>query len=153
MGPVALRPILTALIPGDLMRDVTATWVREYIGAPFEPFGRGPAYDCWGLARAVLAERAGKTLPDFGDLYSCQLGSPEVVAAIAEGAPVVNAQQVETPELYDLALIRLRGLPRHIGVYVGGGCVLHINRGTNAVCERADSPTLKSRIMGWYRID
>jgi len=135
------------------MRTLPA-WVRTYIGAEFEPQGRGPRYDCWGLCMAVLHEQFGKTLPGFEDAYSCRLGGDEVAKAITDGIPVVGALPVSysAAQPGDIVLVRLIGRAMHTGVYVGSGALLHINKGINAVCEDLASPRLRNRIIGFYRV-
>lgn len=57
-------------------------WAGPWIGLPYQDKGRGPAYDCWGLTRAVLAEH-GMDLPDYADAYTHATDSASVSHAIA----------------------------------------------------------------------
>jgi cell wall-associated NlpC family hydrolase len=61
-----------------LIPDFAAKW----IGLPYADKGRGPAYDCWGLARAVLAAEAGLVLPDYADAYTTACDRFSVARAV-----------------------------------------------------------------------
>lgn len=50
-----------------MIPDFAAKW----IGLKYGDKGRGPdEWDCYGLARAVLAAEAGLDLPDYADAYT-----------------------------------------------------------------------------------
>lgn len=130
-------------------------WVTYYIGTVFEPHGRGPRYDCWGLVVDVMARHYGVVLPDARESYPDDLAGPDAARAIAEGMPIVAASEVDRDNSRsgDLVLMRMQGLPRHIGVHVGDHYVLHIDWGVQCVCQHDSSAHLRRRVVGYYRID
>lgn len=109
-----------------------------YIGLPWEPMGRGPAYDCWGLARLVLEREFGWVLPSY------QYGN-DPSEAIAEG--IVHFVPVDRPQAGDLAL---HTNPLHIGVMVDHDRMLHITHGKASCVERVSS-IRRRRVAGFYR--
>lgn len=95
--------------------------VDQYIGKPWREGAAGPdAFDCWGLMQTAAA-----------DLYGLAL--PHLAATIAG-----RRQWVETARLcpgHVVALLDNRGHPYHVGLYVGGGLVLHTIRNGGARLE------------------
>jgi len=128
-------------------------WADKYIGIPFVDHGRSyDGMDCWGLAKAVLKNEFGVDLPDLGERYKSIKDTSTITRLVDETKPLVDARQVDRPAPGDLAVIMYKGAAIHIGVYVGGGYVLHTNARIQSMLERVKSPNLKSRIEGWYRI-
>jgi len=124
---------------------------NEYIGIPFLDAGRDRnGLDCWGLVRLVLAERFGKTLPSFLTYDKIDTWKSELL--IDAGRELVSADQVAIPEAGDIAVMTIRGIPAHVGVYIGDGLVLHTDRGTASIAERIDSPRIVKRIQGWFHV-
>lgn len=128
-------------------------WVRKYIGIPFKDKGRdGEGLDCWGLVRTVLKNEFGKELPDLSDGYGSIRDVRAISKLIDETKPLIEAKPVEYPEIGDIAVIRCKGLPLHVGIYVGSGYILHTERTVESMIERMSSPAIKNRIEGWYHV-
>lgn len=130
------------------------SWVADYIEIPFKDKGRTRAgVDCYGLVRLVLKDRYGKALPEFSDYSSCG-ASEEVAILVDANIPTIDAKEIDYSDLTpgDLVLIRHMGLPCHIGIYVGGGSILHTAYRKNTVLERLSSPRFKNRVEGFYRV-
>ncbi len=126
--------------------------LSKYIGIPFKSNGRDElGIDCYGLVRMVLRNEFGKELPDF--YYKNALNKEEVRNLINVNRPLLAGKKTKRPKPGDVAVIRYRGIPCHIGVYVGEGKILHIKQGTDSIIERANSVHLKARIEGYYRVD
>ncbi|MBW5802054.1 C40 family peptidase [Halomonas elongata] len=121
--------------------------VTEYIGLPFEPGGRGPRYDCYGLLRRVYAERLGIALPEHAG-YSATL-TPATAAMIRAG--LVDWQPVSEPEPWDAVLLLVDGRPNHIGLVLGDGWMLHTTRHKDACIESYRAPQWRDRIEGFYK--
>ena len=127
-------------------------WVGEYVGLPFASLGRDRAgCDCWGLVRLVLAEQFGIDLPSYAEDYEDANSGSKVAPLIAahkdDWQPVDQADAC----LGDVALLRTKGWPMHVGLIVARGRMLHIEAGINAVIERLDSPIWRQRIVGIFR--
>lgn len=127
-------------------------WCGKYVGKPFAEKGRGPDfYDCWGLARSVLAEQFGvEDLPDYADRYTCTTDKESVSkafrASIAE-----SWVKVDKPTAGVIVVLRLAGRPWHCAIAVNEQWMLHAVIGTNACLERMDSMVWSDRIEGYYR--
>lgn len=121
--------------------------VSEYVGLPFEPEGRGPRYDCYGLLRLVYWERLGIELPLYTG-YAKTL-SAEVNALIETGKS--DWRPVAEPSPWDGVLINVDGAENHIGIVIAPGWMLHTTRAKNACIENYTRPQWRSRIEGFYR--
>lgn len=134
----------------SLSGAIRLTWWGPYIGAPFVDGGRGPEfYDCWGLVTAVYATHRGIELPAYGEISAHDLGRvSRAMAGYRDGW-----QQVETPEPFDVALMRLplSARPGHVGIYVGDGMILHIEAKARAALESVKSVMIAERIIGYWR--
>jgi cell wall-associated NlpC family hydrolase len=127
-------------------------WATEYVGIPYLPRGRSrDGLDCWGLVRLVLSERFGKELPSLANDYS-EVVPAETARLVDSTAAMVPSDKVDRPEPGDIAVFRFMGLPCHVGVMVDSLTVLHIERGLNAVLSPLNSPRLRGRLEGYYRV-
>jgi cell wall-associated NlpC family hydrolase len=127
-----------------------APWVAGYIGLPYR-FGGSTreGLDCWGLVRLVLAEQFGKALPEFPHEDADQHGLAGVVVTSLPLAPV---DRIAQPEPGDLVLLRLLGVPCHIGIAVGEGYMLHTLYRHDSALERLAGSRWAPRIEGYYRV-
>lgn len=121
----------------------------EYVGVPYVSHGNSPAgWDCLGLVLWVLREHFGARLPDYAALYAS--GDADNSATLL--AELDRAwQPVSNPRPGDVLALRVMGVPRHVGVVVEPGVMLHAMRGRGTVLERLDSRTWKHAIHGAYR--
>jgi cell wall-associated NlpC family hydrolase len=131
-----------------------APWAKDYVGVPFLSGGRDRSgADCYGLVRLTQAEQFGKRLPLLSGDYSDADNFAETEKLLRSRRPLLAGTRVEAPEIGDVCVIRFHGLPVHLGVYAGGGWLLHTLKGTGAALQRLDDPRLAGRIEGWYRCD
>lgn len=124
----------------------------EFVGLPWEERGRArEGCDCWGLIRLVYAERFGVDLPSFADLYQ-STADGEAVTGLINGhiGPWREIAKGDEQD-GDGVLMSVAGLPRHIGVVVSPGLVLHSERGTGSRIESYWSMRLRRRVLGFYR--
>jgi len=133
-------------------------WVGAWVGLPYADKGRGPnAFDCWGLARAVLQAERGIRLPDYAEAYESasdpESASRAVMAGLAEGW-----QKVTVPVVFDLVILAIARRPWHCGIVVAPGWFLHCppphrgNTQTLSCVERLDSIAWRNRVDGFYRL-
>lgn len=127
-------------------------WSDEYTGIPFRADGRTrEGLDCWGLVVMVYRERLGVSLPEFPGAYPDE--SPE---SLRNAAGVAREERkrwtrVESPRVYDVALLRLQGLPCHVGVVASKGRMLHVMAGIESCVEEYTGPQWRNRIEGFFR--
>lgn len=132
---------------------MTAPWASAYVGIPYRFAGRDRSgCDCWGLVRLVLAERFGIVL----DSYDYISGTAEALAgAVLEALPLAPVDRVETPREGDLAILRMRGQPCHIGLVVGGPGernLLHTLNPHDSALDYYDGSRWRLRLEGFYRV-
>jgi cell wall-associated NlpC family hydrolase len=118
----------------------------DLIGQPYQPAGRGPAYDCYGLVRCVLL-RMGLDVPDYPSSGDTGLNVSLIMAAMEGGWEKLDGPE---PGAVVLFKVELR-VPTHVGIVVDREKFLHIMKDTNAVRERLKSPAWKRRVTGFYR--
>lgn len=104
-------------------------WATWYIGKPWRSGADGPnAYDCWGLVRAVLRDRAGIDLPAI--LHGVD-DHREIIADFAGHAELRNWIAVDGPRRdLDALLMAQARHPVHVGIWIAAdhGRVLHAPR-------------------------
>lgn len=126
----------------------------KYVGIPFKEHGRTPeGFDCWGLVRYVLEQEYGCLLPSYTDEYT-ELEKGWLSDLVSSAVRHINPIQVAVPEEGCVVSISYRGFPCHVGLYVGGGFVLHsdiVGKGESKL-ERVTSPHLAPRIVAYYRV-
>jgi cell wall-associated NlpC family hydrolase len=128
-------------------------WVEKYIGIPFVSNGRTmEGCDCYGLVRLVLRDEYGVELPELSDDYDNALNAAETARLFAEKRPALAAEKLPGPREGAVAVITERGRPCHLGIFAGGGFVLHTGVKTGSVCQRETHPALRGRIEGYYRV-
>jgi cell wall-associated NlpC family hydrolase len=114
-----------------------------YVDLPYSP-----RLDCYGLVRKVLREVAGVALPDYRYPHDGDARAGFVEQLRQEvGA---GWQQVERPRPLDVVLLNIDGQPRHVGLVVGRGRMLHTDsHGGRSRIERFDSGL--HQVAGFYR--
>lgn len=127
-------------------------WAAAYVGMPFVARGRDAAadggLDCYGLVRAVLADRAGVTLPAYG---ACGQSRDKLrqAAAIALGRAAGTWRRVthgtereldvaEIEEVYKDRFNLFQSAPLHLGIVAAPGWLLHTKTETGARLDRYD---------------
>lgn len=132
------------------------SWSNNYINLPFKEVGRErDGIDCYGLIRLVYRERLNILLPAYCD-YESTRDYDVLEKQMAQNKK--EDQWVEVPigqeQEYDIMLIRVIGLPIHVGVVTDTKYhVLHIVSGAAATCEdyRFRSWKAPGKIIGFYR--
>jgi cell wall-associated NlpC family hydrolase len=131
-----------------------APWAKDYIGIPFVSGGRDrEGADCYGLARLIRMERFGDDLPLLSGDYNDADNFAETEALMRSQRPLLAGRPVETPETGDVCVLKFHGHPAHLGIYAGGGWMLHTLKGTGSLLQRISDPRLVGRVEGWYRVN
>lgn len=135
----------------------TPKWVKDYVGIPFVDGGVShEEADCWGLLSMVLSEQYGVEVDDFEPrpIYSRDPANLEAVEAygrmqMESGQWIRGSLALTKPG--DGILLRIAGLPMHVGIVVGNGWMLHTEEGVSSCMERYTSPLWNRRVLGVYR--
>ncbi len=123
-------------IPRAVPRHELPAWIAHYVGLPFADLGRDRAgIDCWGLVRLVLAERFEVQVPAWDGRYpGCEpRHMRRMEGHVKRVLPLFEA--VSKPEDGDLVLVKVGGLPVHVGIVVAPGWMLHAEWGCDSLAE------------------
>lgn len=125
----------------------------RYIGIPFTEKGRTrDGCDCWGLVRLVLQEQFDVELPSYVEDYETTADRQEIEQIIhRESAQRAAIVAPAFAQLGDVIILRIEGRPRHCGLVIAPGLMLHVLKGINAALERYDGMLWKHRVVGIYR--
>lgn len=127
--------------------------LSHYIGLPYAERGRTRAgLDCWGLVRLVYLETWGTLLPVY-------LEDDYAVADMARTSHLIDRHRqacwspvaAGAERVGDVILLRVMGLPCHVGLVAGSGRMLHVMGEQGVTCERYESALWAKRVMGFYR--
>ena len=127
---------------------LTARDFEHYVGIPWQDGGRTHAgTDCWGLARLVYHEMLGIELPAYSEDYTTALDRI-IIRRLIDNKPDYWVR-VTDPQVGDGVVFHV-GTRAHVGVVVGSGRMLHIDR-SGAVIESYESLRFSTQIDGFYR--
>lgn len=127
-------------------------WANRYVGLPYRDQGRDHGgCDCWGLVRLVYAAELGIHLPRYTATYVCADAHDEVAALIEKEAVQGPWQQVATPQMFDVLLLRQGRFGSHVGLCLNGARMLHMAQGEQAKIEDYRSAKWGRRYLGAYR--
>lgn len=119
---------------------------RDLLGSGFEYGGRGPTYDCYGLAIEVW-NRMGKELPNQ---YQ-STDDPGVIHERIDGGHKKHLKRLDGPRAGALVLFRI--VPpyvSHIGVMVDDHRFIHIMSKRSVTVDRIDNVYFGPKIVGYY---
>lgn len=126
---------------------------NKYVGLPYSLRGRDESgIDCWGLVRLVYKEQFDIELPSLVELYPD--GSEDTVyQKLAEDIAIRKEkwEEVASPDVGDIVLLRHNGFPVHVGIFIGDGKFLHAFGGTHSVVDRLTSVHWRNRIVGYFK--
>lgn len=107
--------------------------------------------DCWGIVKTFYLEIFGIELDFVTYNRDFDLDSDEW-AATTETLITANKgkfTQVFKPQMGDIVLIRLYGIPAHLGIYLDEQTMLHTSEKTGCIIDRLSK--WEKRIEGFYR--
>lgn len=125
--------------------------VRSVLGVPWLARGRDPAtgWDCWGLCQHMGKALFGLEFPDFGSLYNPdQARSGPAVSGVIDGQ-IGGFERCE-PRAGAVALLRIIGLPCHVGLCIGDGQMLHVMQGCATVQASLLDRPWSARLVGTF---
>lgn len=119
--------------------------IRDLIGKPYAPHGRGPDYyDCYGAA-IEACWWFGKRLLDKAIKAIDSLSNASL---IDDMKATLHATRIEQPVAGAVVVLRVAGLPCHIGVCLGDGNFIHAMKDLGVHVDSLSS--WKHRIEGFY---
>lgn len=119
-------------------------WWDKYIGIPYEHNGVFPeSFDCYGLVRAIYQHERGIAVPDYSE--RSELPQAIVELASAHWVPVTS------PQLMDVVLLTVAGIPAHCGIMLNNEKFIHILPKSWACVETVRSKKWERRVLGYYR--
>lgn len=131
--------------------NLTPRTFENYVGIPWRDGGRTrEGLDCWGLFRLVYAEVLGIDLPSYSAEYSSAIDKI-VIRRLVEGHKD-DWVKVDEPKPGDGAMLIIMNRP-HIGVVIGDGYLLHIERNSGALIESYRSLKMVNLLEGFYRYE
>jgi cell wall-associated NlpC family hydrolase len=127
--------------------------LQRFVGVPYVAHGREYAgADCWGLLFLYYRDELGTPIPSYSsemrerDFHRKDIG------------PLMDVEidrlwlQVDDPQPGDGVLLRAGRFNTHVGVFLGGGRMLHSEGPEPSVVARLDDIRLRSRITGFFRL-
>ena len=129
--------------------------IEKYIGLPFVRGGRtlhkDRGLDCYGLAKLFYENEYNIILPEYEGIDTKQDDFAYCSESIMTLSTYKDFIQVDNPELGDLLLFNVMGLPVHIGIYVDRGLMLHTFDKSNSAIENYTRLKWKNKLYGVYR--
>jgi len=131
------------------------TWADSWIGLEYADRGRGPAYDCWGLAKTVLASH-GIPAPDYLDEYRTSEDMHSVADAMGRCLARDWTRVAGDAKELDIVILNIAGRPWHCGVMLNAEQFLHSPPPAKSVqhlsgIEAVTDPQWERRVAGYWR--
>lgn len=128
-------------------------WTNDFIRIPFKERGRSrEGVDCWGLVCVIYKEMLNIDLPQFLN-YKNTNDKQAILNIYAEQAKKWNKVPVGEEEEFDVVVLKMMGLPTHVGVVCSKGFMIHceMNVGTTVVEYSVRKHQWSRRLTGFYR--
>lgn len=122
---------------------------NRFVGLPWQSGGRSFAgVDCYGLVWLFYREELGVTLRSYAEAYSDAGDYARAGALVYAG--IEAWRQIESPEPGSVILMRRGGHPAHVGIYVPGRRMLHIEHAAVRSCIAPITQAVRARILGYF---
>jgi cell wall-associated NlpC family hydrolase len=100
--------------------------ITRYIGIPYS------SLDCWGLVKLFYIEQFDIKLQTY---YDSPPRNKEIQSAIIQ-SNLGDFLKTDKPKFGDIVLIKLLGVPSHVGIYIDKANFLHTNEKVNSVLDK-----------------
>lgn len=130
-------------------------WWSPYIGIPFEEKGRDlDGFDCWGLFKWIYQHHHPNKiiLPGYESLYESTNDRDELGDIIFDQTQKHWHEHDKGLE-FDAIILRMRGVPMHVGIVTKPGHMLHCALGVGTVHEPYTGTRWKDKVLGFYRYE
>jgi len=102
------------------------------------------AFDCYELVQLFYKK---VFCIELDTLYQVKPSSTEAKNLVKSN--LENFNKVTKPQFGDIIILKILGLPVHVGIYIDNERFLHTREKTGSVLERTNN--WKKRILGYYR--
>jgi cell wall-associated NlpC family hydrolase len=124
----------------------------RFVGIPYLDQGRTAAgLDCYGLVVLVYREIWGIELPSYAERYVTGADRRALAGLVSDGLCDWREIGAGDEDAFDVCLMRDGREISHVGLVVGYGRVLHVERGGLSRIERYRNGMLGARVAGFYR--
>lgn len=126
-------------------------WWEKYAHIKFKDKGRDESgCDCYGFVRLILKNEMNIDLPDMLDIYDSVDDKPTLERIIAEDK---NSNWIEPPwpAPFDVAVIKLAGLPVHLGIVTKLNYLMHCQKEINVTHVPYSGPRSNLKILSFNR--
>ncbi len=126
--------------------------MERFVGIPYIPHGRDyDGADCWGILFLYFRDVLGTPIPSYSaEMRELEFHRHEISQLIV----AEKGQQwteVDMPASGDCVLMRVGRDESHVGVFIGGGQMLHSEGPHPSQIERIGDMRWRSRIVGYFR--
>jgi cell wall-associated NlpC family hydrolase len=124
---------------------------NDLLGKPFKDGARGPdSFDCWGLVQYIFKTYYNCDLPDYRIPAKNSVGIFRAYLRDREHYPLITSRSVPAP---CLVLMRFNSrCVNHIGVYIGGGKVIHCRDAAGVSIIGTDDPFWRQAIVEYREV-
>ena len=124
--------------------------IRKYLGIPYKHMGRSAdALDCWGLIKAIYADR-GLDIYDLNGSYESEWSKNGKNYFLENYYK--DWDKVITPQFLDVILINsAQHVACHAGVFLSYSKFIHCTK-VGVLVSKLSSSAWKNRIEGFYRL-
>lgn len=131
------------------------TWWNKYLPCPFKEKGRSlDGFDCWGLFKHIYKNDHPDQiiLPGYEELYD-NTNQREELSDVIFDQTQKHWVEYDAGNEFDAIILRMRGVPMHVGIVTKPGFMLHCVQGVGTVHETYDGTRWKNKVLGFYRYE
>ena len=128
-------------------------WWNDYIKVPFEEKGRGhDGCDCWGLVQLIYKEQLGIDLPGYEEIYE-STNDKEILAKTIRDERNQNWSHPNTGKEFDVIILKMGGVPMHVGIVTKKGHMIHCAKDIGTVHETFKNLRWENKVIGFARYE
>lgn len=128
-------------------------WWNKYIRVPFEEKGRGHnGCDCWGLVQLIYKEQLNIDLPGYEEVYKTT-NDREILSKTIQNERNNNWTTPFEGEPFDVIILKMGGVPMHVGVVTKPGRMIHCAKDIGTTHEQYDAMRWKNKVIGFARYE
>lgn len=127
-------------------------WVFEI---PYVSGGRDESgADCWGLVVLFYEKEFDVNLPKYEEVLPDEATGHTTTTkgAIVIAETLDSVEEVSDPQYGDIVLLRVMGMPIHVGIVVGRNEMLHTRSSTGPLIENYTEIKWKRRVQSFHRL-